>query len=184
MMVAGGLMAIACFISPNASPSSWMIGGRSQDVTAIETTAQASGSIRRTAGAKDGETAFAIFEFDAVTPYREIGGIMFDAQRRKLLVSVPTPGIPSCTDGSAEDVGDSHAPDVIVGIFGEARPIEAMMADLPWAKTVATRLPDGQQGISFKPSPEQAILYGSFVEKAASGGFPDVRIVLLKPAEK
>lgn len=174
-----GIVAIACYISPNPSPLEWMVSGPKTDVERVERevlTAPGAELVDRASGA---HLDFARFRVPAAIRYGDFMGIMNAAWRPHVLMSAPAPLIPSCApNGRAEDIDNPHAP-VIVGVFGDAENVARFREQHPWAAFSNVSLADGRKGIGFEPSAAQASRYDDFVAAAAAGNFASVEIVLL-----
>lgn len=172
--------AIACFVSDTPSAAHWVVSGPRADVEAVARLVHAVPGARTVAEAGSDETYFARFELPTGLAYRDVGGMVFEAQRRGLLVSALHPLRPLCPDGRAEDVANSHAPKITVGIFGTTAAVASVRDALPWARFFAVRLADGRDGIGFEPGADDGDRYADFVEAVGDGRYAPAEVVLLK----
>lgn len=175
----GALMAVACFISPNPSPMAWVVSGPPAALAALEDAAKALPAVRRVARAVDGDIAFVRYELSPSLTYGDWMALLHEAERSQVLRSAPSPTAPSCTDGRAEDLGDSYAAPLIVGVLGAPAKTAAVTRELGWPAE-PVRLADGQVGIRFEPPADQARRYSQFIARAAKGAWADVQVVLLR----
>ena len=173
------VLAIACFISANPSPTQWEISGPTADVQAIDRLVRQTPGARIAAHASSRGVDFARFELSGLT-YGKFMTLINAAQERKLWVSPLQLKTPTCPDGRAEDLDDAYANPVTVGVLGAADKLEGVKAQLPWAHFSPFRLNDGRTGIAFQPAESEIEPYQAFVSKAASGRFADVQVVLLR----
>ena len=172
----GVLMAVACFISPNPSPMAWMVSGRRAEVAELEAAVKTVPALRLVARAADGEIAFARFELSPSLVYGDWMALMNKTHGLQILRSEPSPTVPSCADGRAQDLGDSYAAPLVVGVFSDPA-AAAITHELVWT-TKPVRLANGQVGFSFEPQAGDGELYSLFIARVAS--WPDVQVVLLR----
>ncbi len=177
------LFAVSCFISPNPSPVHWMVSGAGADVAAVVAAAERPGN-RLIARADDEDVAFARFEIAASARYRDVGPVIFEAQRRQLLVAMPAPVVPSCPSGGAEEVGNSFA-GIIVGVVAGEEVLATLRERIAWAQPFTARLADGRPALVFRPdmTTPMAQHYRAFVAEAAAGAIGQAEIVRLHPAD-
>lgn len=173
--------AIACFVSDKPSAAHWVVSGPRADVESVARLVHAVKGAHTVAAAGSDETYFARFELAPGLLYRDVGGAIFEAQRRGLLVSALQPLLLLCPDGRAEDVGDSHAQAITVGIFGPADAVAVMRKALPWARFFAVQLTDGRDGLGFEPGDDDGDRYADFVAAVRNGRYAPAEVVLLKP---
>lgn len=171
----GEVMAVVCFISPNPSPLGWMVSGPPARVAELEATARAVPAVRQVARAVDGDVAFVRFELSPSLVYGDWMALMNKAHAPQVLRSEPSPTVPSCADGRAEDVGDSHASPVVVGVIGEPARAASVAHELG-EPTTPIRLANGQVG--FSCTPQDGNLYAQFIARAVKAA--DVQVVLLR----
>jgi hypothetical protein len=175
----GEVMAVACFISPNPSPMEWMVSGPPAKLAELEAAAAAVPAIRRIARAADVDVAFIRYELGPSLTYGDWMAVLHAADKLQVLRSTPSHVVPSCADGRAEDLGDSYAAPLIVGVVGTPTKTAPVTGELGWT-TTQVRLADGQVAIRFEPPADQPERYAQFVARAAKQAWPDVSIVLLR----
>ncbi len=119
------------------------------------------------------------FETGPDTRYRDIGGLVYAAQRAHLLVATGY-AIPNCPDGADGDVANPHAPPLRIGLIGDEAALARLTSDLPWARVDPLRLPDGRTGWHFAPGEQDGPVYHAFIERAARGAFRGIDVVQLE----
>ncbi|MBB3889521.1 hypothetical protein GGQ61_000218 [Phenylobacterium haematophilum] len=175
----GEVMAVACFISPNPSPMEWMASGPPAKLADLEAAASDVPAIRRVARAMDGDIAFVRYELGPSLTYGDWMAFLHKAEGLDVLRSTPSHIVPSCPDGRAGDLDDSHAAPLIVGVVGAPAKTSAVIRELGWPGT-AVRLADGQSAVRFEPPVDQDDRYAQFVARAAKDAWPEVKVVLLR----
>ncbi|MBD3762524.1 hypothetical protein [Rhizorhabdus sp.] len=179
MTAAAAALAILCYISPNPLPMRVSVSGTPQQVAEVGAIAEKMPTIRLVAAAEDRGVAFARFETGPDTRYRDIGGLVYAAQRAHLLVATGY-AIPNCPDGADGDVANPHAPPLRIGLIGDEAALARLTSDLPWARVDPLRLPDGRTGWHFAPGEQDGPVYHAFIERAARGAFRGIDVVQLE----
>lgn len=170
---------ILAYISPNPSPMHWVISGDESDVREIVQQVLALDGASLLAMAHDSGYFFARFELSPELPYRTIGGLIFEAQRRRLAMGAPQPLVGTISSGLCEELGNPHAVQPVVGLLGSSTALEGVKAHLPWAVFFDFWLSDGREGQGFRPTLQNEESYRHFVEAVVSGGFSGLDVVLL-----
>lgn len=114
------LFTIGCFISLNPSPIHWTVSGGEAEVAAVTEIAEGLPAVRLVAHTSETGTGFARFEFAADAPYRAVARLIYEVQRRRLLISLPRPLVPSCEDGGVDEVG--HIDHPVTAVWSARKP--------------------------------------------------------------
>lgn len=174
-----GLVAIACYLSPNPTPLEMTVSGPKAEVAAVVQRAlRAKGGkvLDRASGA---QFDFARLRFEPTVRYEDFMSMMNAVQSPALLMSPPVPLVPDCdADGGAGGEGDSFAPVGVVGVFGEAKAVQNLRDELTWAKFSDILLADGRKGVAFEPTEEQLDAYQLFVADLPQR--TDIEVVLVE----
>jgi hypothetical protein len=173
-----GAFEIAGYISPNITPEVLIACGPDAE---IEEFAERIGQLECAtivARASDGTTAFLKAHLQALL-YRDFIDLMASCPPH-----VETPVVrracPSRDDGRTEDVGNPHAPPVIVGVLADPQALEAIKAHLSWARCQPLNLAHAGRGFLFEPQEDDIDAYGAFVRDAAAGYYANAVVALLK----
>ena len=170
---------IVGYVSSYPGSVPWVVSGKPADVDALQAEVVGLDGARLIARAEDGSTAFARFELPTLLPFKVLGGLIFNAQRRRLVIGSPLP-YPLFSDGREEAIGDPDARQPIAAIIGSTEAVEAAKETIPWANTFPVWLDDDRTGCAFRPTSDRLDDYRTFIASAASGAFTDVDVVLVE----
>ena len=173
---------IAGYISPNPSPEVLIACGPDDEIVEFADRIGKMQSAAIVARASDGTTAFLKAHLHETTSYREFMNLMASCPPH---VDIPFVRrvCPSIENGRLEDVGNPHAPPVIVGILADARTLVGIVSHLSWAKRQPLDLGWQGRGVFFEPDNETFEAYEAFVRDAAAGYYANAVIVLLRRSD-
>lgn len=170
--------AILCHVSPNPSPQRMSISGDPAQVAAIREKAAQGNVATLVAAAEDRGVGFARFELRKDAVYRDVGALVFEVQRRGLMLAMGTE-VSSCPDGGMEDFGDSYAP-IRIALIGDPAALDRSKADIAWTKPAPVRLDDGRSGWAFTVEGDDPAPWQALFARAARGGFEGLDVVRLR----
>ncbi len=169
---------IAGYISPNPSPEVLIACGPDDEIAEFADRIGKIASADIVARASDGTTAFLKAHLHEMR-YREFIELMVSCPPHIDIPFVRRVS-PSIGNGRLEDVGNPHAPPVIVGILADPQSLATIVSHLSWAKCESLDLRFEGRGVFFEPDDGNFEAYEAFVRDAAAGYYANAVIVLLR----
>jgi hypothetical protein len=173
-----GAFEIAGYISPNITPEVLIACRPDAEIAEFAKRIERLECATLVARASDGTTAFLKAHLPALL-YRDFIDLMASCPPHVEMPFVRRAS-PLREDGRVEDVGNPHAPPVIVGVLADPQAVEAIKVHLSWARCQPLNLEHAGRGVLFEPQEDDIDAYGAFVRDAAAGHYANAVVVLLK----
>ena len=169
---------IDSYVSPNPTPEVLLACGPLDDVRRYLNVLKQTPHVTIAAEANDGRTGFFKVHVGGMT-YRDFINLI---QARPATVQMPfvRRAVPTGDHGRVDDVGNPHAPRVIVGLLADPATIARITEHLDWASLRPLSLGSAGEGVWFEPEADAADDYAVFVKEAEAGLYANASVVLLR----
>ena len=169
---------IDSYVSPNSSPEVLLACGPIHEIASYADLLRQTREVTVEAQADDGRTGFLKAHLGPMK-YRDFLKLM-NSPLLNGHVSLIRHAVPSSEHGRVDDVGNPHAPPVIVGILGDPETITRIREHLGWASMHPLSLRFSGEGVYFEPDESVVDAYADFVRDAEAGLYANVSVMLLR----